>query len=50
MKHICGRNQLNILRIIADRARQAKQWTKTTTISDEAQEASYAFAEILKKV
>jgi hypothetical protein len=35
--------------LIGVKTRQAKQWTKMTTISDKAQEASYAVAEILAK-
>jgi hypothetical protein len=41
--------KLNILRLIADQTCQAKQWTKITTTSDKAQEASYTVAKIMAK-
>jgi hypothetical protein len=41
---------LSILKsFITDHTRQAKQWTKHTNVSDKAEEASYAVAEIAAK-
>jgi hypothetical protein len=44
--HLCKKSGENFKRLIADQTRQAKQRTRITTISDKAQETSYAAAKI----
>jgi hypothetical protein len=45
--HLCVKPVKYFKRLIADQKCQAKQWTKIRTISDKAQEASYAVPEIM---
>jgi hypothetical protein len=47
--HLCEKPVEYFKRLIADQTRQAKQWIKITTVSDKAQEKSYAVAEIMVK-
>jgi hypothetical protein len=47
--HFCEKPVEYFERLIAYQTHQAKQWTKITTISDKAQEASHAIAEIMAK-
>jgi hypothetical protein len=48
--HFCEKRTAYFKRLIrADQTYLAKQWTKMTTISDKAEEASYAVTEIVAK-
>ena len=47
--HLCEKPIEYFKRLIADQTRQSQQLTKITTISDKAQEASYAVADIVAK-
>ncbi|XP_063785805.1 zinc finger BED domain-containing protein 5-like [Pseudophryne corroboree] len=47
--HLCKKPIEYFNRLLAEQKRQAKQWAKITTVSDKAQEASYAVAEIVAK-
>jgi hypothetical protein len=47
--HLCEKPTEHFKRLIANQIRQAKHRTKITTISDKAQEASCAVAEIVAK-
>jgi hypothetical protein len=48
--HICEKPIECFKRLTADRTHQAKQWTKTTTISDSAEEVRYAVAKSWQKI
>jgi hypothetical protein len=47
--HLCEKQIQYFKRLTADQTRQAKWWTKITTISDKAQEASNVIAKIVAK-
>jgi hypothetical protein len=47
--HLCKKPTAHFKRLTADQTRQTKQWTKIRTISDKAEEASYAVTEIVAK-
>jgi hypothetical protein len=47
--YLCNKQTKYFKRFTANQTCQDKQWTKITTISDKAQEASYAAAQIVAK-
>jgi hypothetical protein len=47
---LCKKSTAYFKRLISDQTHQNKQWTKSTTISDSAQEASYALLKVLQEI